>query len=178
MVIFVLHAVAHRVVDAAGRAATAHASALFAILAAFLALMASLWWLAVPAGASAADLVCLVAYASVVYVGLGSHANYFGPGEMALEKRCWGQIVVDIVAANKVKLVDHAGKGRVVRLRLVRVTATAPQWMGFAGTWGEDGYVHFPNVEPPFHNEAGPPGPAFHAQWRKPLSTVLGWPAG
>lgn len=114
----------------------------------------------------------------LVYVGVGSHANYFGPGEKALEKRCWGQLVVDIVEANKVKLVDHAARGRVVRPRLVRVTATTPSWMAFAGAWGEDGYVHFPNVEPPFRYEAGPRGPAFHSQWRKPLSTVLGWPAG
>jgi hypothetical protein len=114
----------------------------------------------------------------VVYVGLGSHANYFAPGEKALEKRCGGQIVVDIVEANKVKLVDHAARGRAVRPRLVRVTATTPSWMAFGGTWGEDGYVHFPNVEPPFRNNAGPRGPAFHAQWQKPLSTVLGWPAG
>jgi hypothetical protein len=59
----------------------------------------------------------------------------------------------------------------------MRVTATTPSWMGFAGTWGEDGYVHFPNNEPIAYG-AGPRGPAFHEQWRSPIGDVLGWPRG
>jgi len=64
-----------------------------------------------------------------------------------------------------------------VRPRLVRVTATTPSWMTFAGNWGETGYVHFPN-NPPIAYGAGPRGPAFHAQWRHPVAEVLSWPSG
>jgi hypothetical protein len=49
--------------------------------------------------------------------------------------------------------------------------------MTFAGTWGETGYVHFPN-NPPIAYGAGPRGPAFHAQWRHPVAEVLSWPSG
>ena len=28
------------------------------------------------------------------------------------------------------------------------ITAGAPPWLAFAGTWGEDQYVHFPDVDP------------------------------
>ena len=56
--------------------------------------------------------------------------------------------------------------------RLVRVTETKPSWMAFAGTWGEDGYLHFPGNEPILVG-AGPLGPAFHEQWRRPVTEVL-----
>ena len=49
--------------------------------------------------------------------------------------------------------------------------------MRFAGAWGEDGYVHFPNNDP-VANGSGPVGPAFHAQWRNPVALELGWHAG
>ena len=52
-----------------------------------------------------------------------------------------------------------------------------PSWMAFAGTWGEDGYVHFPGNEPILAG-AGPRGPAFHEQWRRPVAEVLSWPRG
>jgi len=74
-------------------------------------------------------------------------------------------------------LVDRAAAGETVRPRLVRVTATTPSWMTFAGNWGETGYVHFPN-NPPIAYGAGPRGPAFHAQWRHPVAEVLSWPSG
>jgi hypothetical protein len=64
-----------------------------------------------------------------------------------------------------------------VRPRVVRVTAVAPGWMRFAGTWGEDRYAGFPDVDP-FRSGAGPRGPAFHEQWRRPLAVPLAWPAG
>jgi hypothetical protein len=57
------------------------------------------------------------------------------------------------------------------------VTATSPAWMAFAGAWGETQYMHFPN-NAPFAYGLGPTGPAFHALWRKPVATVLGWPSG
>jgi len=61
--------------------------------------------------------------------------------------------------------------------RLVRVSPTKPSWMSFAGSWGEDGYVHFPGNEP-IAAGAGPLGPVFHEQWRSPVAEVLSWPRG
>jgi hypothetical protein len=111
----------------------------------------------------------------LVYVALGSHANYFGPGTHRHDAACWPPETRDIVRA--LNLVDRTGAGPTIRPRLVRVTATSPSWMAFAGAWGETGYLHFPNNDPVAYG-AGPRGPAFHAQWRKPLAVPLGWPRG
>jgi len=113
----------------------------------------------------------------VVYVALGSHANYFAPGEAPLERRCWPDVANRIFDAYKLTLRDHVAAGPVLRLRIVPVTATAPPWMAFAGRWGETQYLHVPSNEP-FAYGLGPVGPAFHALWRRPLATFLGWPRG
>ena len=114
----------------------------------------------------------------VVYVALGSHANYFAPGSIALEKRCWPPVALAVFKAYNAALVDRAAAGRTIAAaRVVQVTATSPSWMTFAGAWGETQYVHFPN-NTPFAYGLGPRGPAFHALWRQPVSTVLSWPRG
>jgi hypothetical protein len=114
----------------------------------------------------------------VVYVALGSHANYFAAGSMALDKRCWPEVALAVLKAYKVSLADHVAAGRTIAdARVVPITATSPSWMSFAGAWGETQYVHFPN-NAPFAYGLGPSGPAFHALWRQPVSTVLGWPRG
>jgi hypothetical protein len=111
----------------------------------------------------------------LVHVALGSHANYFGPGAFPHDPRCWPRELRDVVRA--LSLVDHTARGREVRPRLVRVGASRPAWMRFAGTWGEDGYVRFPNNEP-IGYRGSPAGPAFHAQWRRPVAEVMSWPRG
>lgn len=111
----------------------------------------------------------------VVYVALGSHANYFEPGTFAHSPACWPRELRDIVRS--LGLADRTGGGRTVRPRLVRVSATTPSWMTYAGAWGEAGYLHFPN-NPPVAYKAGPPGPAFHAQWRRPVAVAMSWPRG
>ncbi len=113
----------------------------------------------------------------LVYVGLGSHANFFGPGEHPLDPRLVEPALISIIKAYGAAPVDHAGNGRVLRPKLVRVTTTAPGWMAFAGAWGEDGYVHVPDRDP-IAAGAGPRGPAFHQQWRSPVKEVLSWPRG
>ncbi len=113
----------------------------------------------------------------LVYVGLGSHANFFAPGAHRLDPRFVEPALISVIEAYGARPVDHAGSGRVIRPRLVPVTASRPSWMAFAGTWGEDGYVHFPDNEP-ILNGAGPRGPAFHEQWRRPVAEVLSWPRG
>jgi Vacuolar protein sorting-associated protein 62 len=111
----------------------------------------------------------------LVYVALGSHANYFGTGIHPHDPVCWPPEARDIVRV--FALADRTGAGRVVRPRLVRVTATSPSWMTFAGAWGETGYLHFPN-NPPLAYNAGPRGPAFHAQWRRPVVEAMSWQRG
>jgi hypothetical protein len=113
----------------------------------------------------------------LVYVGLGSHSNFFRPGSFPLQSRCFTPQVIAIIKAYGSTPVDHASVGETVRPRLVRITASAPGWMAFAGTWGEDAYIHFPNNEPILYGPS-PRGPAFHAQWRSPVAGVLGWPRG
>ena len=111
----------------------------------------------------------------VVYVALGSHANYFTPGRKRLERRCWPREAVAVAAAYRVALLDVAGRGRTVTPVVSVIAAGSPPWMAFAGTWGEDQYVRFPGVAP-LRYGAGPAGPAFHVLWRAPVATVLGWP--
>ena len=114
----------------------------------------------------------------LVYVGLGSHANFFGPGEHPLDPRTVDPALIAILKAYGVAIpADHTARGRVVHPRVVRISATSPSWMTFAGAWGETGYLHAPGNEP-IPAGAGPRGPAFHAQWRHPVAEVLSWPRG
>ena len=113
----------------------------------------------------------------VVYVALGSHASFFGSGAHRFDPRFVDPALISVIKAYGARPVDFAGNGRVVRPRLVRVSATAPGWMTFAGAWGEDGYVHFPD-NLPIRSGLGPVGPAFHEQWRRPVVEVLSWPSG
>ncbi len=53
----------------------------------------------------------------VVYVALGSHANYFGRGTFRHSPICWPRELRDVVRA--LELVDRTGSGRTVRPRLV-----------------------------------------------------------
>ena len=113
----------------------------------------------------------------LVYVALGSHANYFGPVSRPLERRCWPPEALAVYDAYGVTLVDRASRGRAVRPRVVRVTERSPGWMRYRGAWGETQYVGFPNVDPLAFG-SGPAGPAFHDLWRKPVAAPLAWPAG
>ena len=112
----------------------------------------------------------------VVYVALGSHANYFGPGAFRLDKRCWPEQAVIVFENYGKPLRDFTGAGRTISPSLVRVTATAPRWMRFPGTWGEDQVVFFPQAT--FTTGAGPTGPAFKRIWRSPIGVPLGWSKG
>jgi len=113
----------------------------------------------------------------VVYVGLGSHASYPGPGVHGTDPRCWRdpKVVVPIFTALGYRLVDHAGGGRrIVAPRLVRLTSTSPAWTTFAGTWGEDRFVRLGEVT--LRDGTGPTGPTHKSAWRSPVGTVASWP--
>jgi Vacuolar protein sorting-associated protein 62 len=112
-----------------------------------------------------------------VYVALGSHANYFTAGKHRFDPRVVEPILITVIRQKGLEPVDRTGRGRVVRPRLVPVTAASPSWMTFAGAWGEDAYLRVPPSEPVRYGN-GPPGPAFHEQWRKPVADVLEWPRG
>jgi hypothetical protein len=111
----------------------------------------------------------------LVYVALGSHANYFTAGTQRFDPRVVDPLFISVIEQNGFQPVDHTGNGRVLRPRVVRVTATTPSWMAFAGTWGEDQYLRAPG-NAPVALGTGPRGPAFHEQWRAPVADVLGWP--
>jgi len=113
----------------------------------------------------------------VAYVAVGSHANYFTPGIHDLDPRVVEPLFISLIEQAGLPPVDHAGRGRTVRPRLVRVSATSPSWMGFAGRWGEDQYIRAPGGMPQMLGGA-PPGPAFQEHWRRPVADVLSWPPG
>lgn len=111
----------------------------------------------------------------VVYVALGSHANYFAPGTRPHERRCWPELAVSVFRQNGKTLRDYTGRGRSLSPRVVRVTATTPGWMRFPGTWGEDQVVFI--ADGVLTYGAGPSGPALKKAWRNPVAVPLAWPA-
>jgi hypothetical protein len=114
----------------------------------------------------------------LVYVALGSHANFFDAGEQPLAVPAVDQATINLIKAYGVRVpADHTGRGRVIRPTLVRVTARTPSWMTFAGAWGEAEYVHIPGRDPLLAG-LGPHGPAFHAQWQRPVVEEMSWPRG
>ena len=113
----------------------------------------------------------------IVYVALGSHANYFRPGTHRFDPRVVEPLLISIIEQNGYEPVDHTGAGSTLRLNLVRITETAPGWMAYTGTWGEDQFLRAPG-QAPIAFGTGPRGPALHELWRVPVADVLGWPPG
>lgn len=114
----------------------------------------------------------------LAYVALGSHANYPTAGVQPFRPRVVDPLFISVIRQNGQAPVDHTGRGRVVRPRLVRVMATTPAWMAFAGGFGEDGYLRVPGGEPQPYAATGPRGPALHSQWRRPVAEMMSWPSG
>jgi hypothetical protein len=114
----------------------------------------------------------------LVYVAVGSHANYFDTGTQRFDPRVVEPLFISLIRQAGLVPADHTGKGPVIRPRLVRVTATAPGWMAFAGRWGEAEYIRSPGGQPVALGGAGPRGPAFHSQWQRPVTEAMSWPRG
>lgn len=114
----------------------------------------------------------------ISYVALGSHANYPTSGTHPFDPRVVDTLFISIIRQNGQVPADHTARGRVVRPRLVPVSASSPPWMAFAGGWGEDGYLRVPGGEPQSYSATGPKGPAFHTQWRRPVAEAMSWPRG
>lgn len=124
----------------------------------------------------------------LVYVAIGSHANYFEPGIHAIDVRCYPPQVVQFFQAAGLTPVDSTGRGVLLGpahlepfdgaagTRLVRVTRRSPRWMRFPGTWGEVQFVHAPPPIGTVPLGTSPFGPREHGVWRRPVATTLAWP--
>jgi hypothetical protein len=111
------------------------------------------------------------------YVALGSHANYFTVRTHRFDPRVVEPILISIIRQNGLPPVDHTGKGLELQPKVLPATGSGSSWMTFAGFWGEGQYLHAPGSSP-VQFGTSPRGPAFHAQWRAPVKTVLAWPSG
>ncbi|HSK16889.1 MAG TPA: hypothetical protein VK915_12075 [Gaiellaceae bacterium] len=123
----------------------------------------------------------------VVYVGLGSHANFFEPGLHEFDRACLPAEVIGFFQQAGLPLpADVAAEGPFggpkrlggERVAVRQVDEGAPAWIGFPGFWGELEYF---NAPPPIGTVpfgTSPVGPAFHAVWQSPAATLEGWRGG
>jgi hypothetical protein len=121
----------------------------------------------------------------VVYVAWGSHANYFGPGTHPIDTSCIPADAIALLQANGLPLpVDYTGPGAIAGPPNAGGTTTAirhvgeddPSWIRYPGAWGELETLHAPAPIGTVVVGLGPVGPAFHAVWQHPLSTMAAWP--
>jgi hypothetical protein len=118
----------------------------------------------------------------VVYVALGSHANYYAPGDQPFDLRaqCYDPVGAAILRADLGGVVlDRLGTGRkLARLPIVPLTPRPPAWLAYPGGWGEANLFHAPDPVNTRVAGAAALGPRFHAVWRDPVGTVLSWTSG
>ena len=119
-----------------------------------------------------------------VYVALGSHANYFEPGQHPFDPACLpAQVIAFFEQAGLPLPADVAADGPaagparpgVEPADIERVSDDSPSWIAFPGFWGELQYF---NAPPPVGTQVfgtSPVGPAFHAVWQEPLATLESW---
>lgn len=121
----------------------------------------------------------------VVHVALGSHAGSFHarPWPLDLRPQCYPPAGAALLRAALPEILDRMGDGRRYgppgagnTTRIVRVTNNSPSWMAYPGWWGDESYFHIGGDT--LDGGDPPRGPAFHAQWRDPVGTLLSWPAG
>jgi hypothetical protein len=119
-------------------------------------------------------------------VGIGSHANFFSTGDHPIAVQCIPPQAVAFLQAQGLALpVDHshagqaygpAGAAGVTPTSVARITATRPEWMRFAGTWGEYQFFHGPNPINTVVSGFSPPSPPAAGLWQHPVQTILSWP--
>jgi hypothetical protein len=119
----------------------------------------------------------------VVYVALGSHANYFEAGTHPINLDCVPLPALAILSQLRLPPPDdHMVDGPVIGPASVEGPATPihdigddTPWVDFDGLWGELQWFHAPapigNV--PFGTS--PVGPAQHQVWSHPLATIATW---
>jgi hypothetical protein len=125
----------------------------------------------------------------VVYVALGSHANYLSPGfhgvpgiPHVIGPRFSGLPLAepDFTSSQ----VSYGPQGTAPNaLTVADVSDGTAPWLSFAGPWGDGSYVLLGRSTGEgivfTHVPAGssPPGPSFHAIWRDPGLQFRSWPA-
>jgi hypothetical protein len=124
----------------------------------------------------------------VVYVALGSHANYFTTGLHQFNLACVPPQVLallnqyrlpppaDVVSADGAVSGPPEADGSVTVLH--HIDEGEPSWVSFAGQWGEAQFFHAPPPIGTVPLGSSPVGPAFHDVWLDPLATLATWPAG
>jgi Necrosis inducing protein (NPP1) len=119
----------------------------------------------------------------VVYVAVGSHANYFAPGPHQIDPACLPPAAIALLIQHGLPLpVDFTGLGAVAgpavaggeTTRVKQLRDEHPTWLAFPGTWGEQQYFHSP-FSGTVPLGASPVGPAFHAVWTDPLGTIASY---
>jgi len=122
----------------------------------------------------------------VVFVALGSHANYFSPGTHQFDQRCIPSQALAVLAQLGLPLPDdHASAGALAgppsleaeEIEIETISDGSPTWVSFPGTWGEFQYFHAPLVGTALFGFS-PVGPAQHDVWVYPLGTLAGWTPG
>jgi hypothetical protein len=125
----------------------------------------------------------------VVYVALGSHANYLSVGFHGLAAiphvittRFSGVPLPEPDFTSSQTSYGPAGSAPNA-LGVVDISDGTAPWLSFAGPWGDGGYVLLGQPTRKgtafTHLRVGdsPPGPTFHAIWRDPLLQFRSWPA-
>jgi hypothetical protein len=124
----------------------------------------------------------------IVYVAIGSHANYFEAGAHPIDARCLPPQVLPFFGPPP-RLPfpnDVAGEGPAAGPARFGGDVTAierigdpsdPAWVAFPGIWGELQYFRHPAVGT-VPLGLSPVGPAFHDVWREPVDTLERWAAG
>ncbi len=125
----------------------------------------------------------------VVYVALGSHANYLSPGFRGvagvphrIPTRFSGVPLVEPDFTSAQATYGPAGVTADV-LGIVDISDGTAPWLSFAGSWGDGAYVLLGEQTKTgtryAHLRVGgsPIGPAFHDIWRDPLLQFRSWPA-
>ena len=123
----------------------------------------------------------------VVYVALGSHANYFAPGTHQFNVACIPPEALFLLSQAGLPLpVDYALPGGAtagppqsaeVVTTIHKADEHSQAWLRYPGLWGEQQWFHasfYGTV--PLGNS--PVGPADHAVWDDPLATIASWPLG
>jgi hypothetical protein len=118
----------------------------------------------------------------VVWIALGSHANYLTPGYHG--SAGIPHVISPLFSGVPLPEPDFtASQTTVSAPTVVDLSSNPPPWLSFAGAWGDGSYIllrqNVAGAATTTHLRIGdsPPGPAFHSIWRDPLVQFRSWPA-
>jgi hypothetical protein len=125
----------------------------------------------------------------VVYVALGSHANYLSPGyhgvpgvPHVIPTRFSGVPLREPDYTSTQVTLGPPGTAPT-RLAVADISSGDAPWLSFAGAWGDGAFLlagertHKGTVFTHLSIGDSPTGPAFHGVWRDPLVQFRNWPA-